>query len=459
MKKKITLLVALVAVLFIGCKKDQKSSGTDLINTPYANKTVAETKTDVENNGVEAVDQMKSLNNETGMEATVNFMSLLVKKDNSNAPSVLKALNSYYSTKNVRTVLKAMRSTESDPLSIVDQFNKHVGIYKYNFVSGDFDSTYSPTNTIVFEFPASKTSKDDSVLDGTLTINSPTVKTGPFTYGDQTVNELPTSFSFDIKINDVTGLSYLFSASYDDQGVPSKITSTLDIGAFEFKAALNYSKSASDVDFSIKHDTKTIIDIGGGVNGNFDKTNIENAYHYEYDTMWYYDPYQQKEVYSIDTNKVTDPDKILTDANAHFQLMNIKVAGQVDFKDLYTNMKAIDDKESNQIITTADAVNQRADLINKDMVLIVVYADSNTKIAQAEAYEKEDQWTDYYGITQTDYSMDVRMIFADKSKNSLDTYFQEGFNGLIDEINSFLGDLNTKYGWNLNPVSAPSNSK
>jgi hypothetical protein len=36
------------------------------------------------------------------------------------------------------------------------------------------------------------------------------------------------------------GLSYLFTASYDAEGIPSNITSTLTIGTFEFKAVMNY---------------------------------------------------------------------------------------------------------------------------------------------------------------------------------------------------------------------------
>jgi hypothetical protein len=252
--------------------------------------------------------------------------------------------------------------------------------------------------------------------------------------------------SFDIKVDGTTGLTYQFTGTYNDQGVPSNITSTLTIGTFEFKSVFNYSTAASDVDFSIKHAATTIIDVGGGVGGNFDKTNIENAYHYEYDTAYsYYDSYLQKEVYIIDTNKVVDPEKILYNANAHFQLMNIKIAGQVDFKDLYTKMKALDQQNS-------DVDDQRIALINKDMVLIVVYADQNTMIAQAQAYMKET--VDDYGYSSK--SLDFKMVFADKSQNSLDVYFKEGFNGMFDEMDSFISELNDKYGWSINPVERPT---
>jgi hypothetical protein len=49
------------------------------------------------------------------------------------------------------------------------------------------------------------------------------------------------------------------------------------------------------------------------------------------------------------------------------------------------------------------------------------------------------------------------MIFADKSKNSLDVYFQDGFTDLYSEMNTFIDDMNTKYGWSIAHVSPPSN--
>jgi len=450
MKKQLLILAMIFAIIFTGCKKDKKSDS--LADTPYSQKTVTETKADVEQTGVNVVNEIKLLDNEKGMEACVNLLSLSVKKEvvvvsNNN---VLKALKSYQGTKNVRTIFNALRATGSDPVSIVDEFNKVKGIYNYNFITEDFDSIGASTN-IVINFPATKTDKDNKTLSGAFTVYVPQVKTGPFTYSNQQVNELPTSLSYDIKVNSVVGLSYQFTAAYDDKGIPSNITSTLTIGTFEFKSVFNYATSASNVNFSIKHGTTTIIDIGGGVNGNFDKTNIENAYHYEYDTV-YYGP----GMYNVEKNKVIDPDKVLTNANAHFQLMNIKLAGQVDFKDLYTNMNSIDDKEQKGTITNSVAENLRVALINKDMLLIVVYADNNTKIAQAEAYMKETVHTEPGGYSYTERNIDFKMIFADKSKNSLDSYFQDGFKGLFDEIDSFINELNTKYGWSINPVDRPT---
>jgi hypothetical protein len=458
MKKRFFLFAALMAVIFVGCKKDENTgtkNSDSLTNTPYTTKTIAETKADIDQTGVDVVDQMKNLNDEKGMTASVNLLSLAVNNSNSKvvayspAANVLKALKTYRETRNVSGIMSTMRKAGSDPVSIVDQFNKITGVYEYNFDTKSFDSIASSTN-VVFNFP---TTKDGTTNDGKLTVYVPQVKTGPFTYGSQEVSELPTLISFDIKVDGTTGLTYQFTGTYNDQGVPSNITSTLTIGTFEFKSVFNYSTAASDVDFSIKHAATTIIDVGGGVGGNFDKTNIENAYHYEYDTAYsYYDSYLQKEVYIIDTNKVVDPEKILYNANAHFQLMNIKIAGQVDFKDLYTKMNTISDQNQSGVLSDDAADAQRITLINKDLALIVVYADKNTMIAQAEAYLNTT--TDDYG--NTNKNLDFRMIFADKSKTSLDVYFKDGFTKMFDEMDTFISEMNAKYGWSINPVERPT---
>jgi hypothetical protein len=447
----------LVLALLGGCKKDKDSTDSDpnLVDTKYANKSVSQSKADIENTGISMVTEMKSLNQEKGMEAAVNLLSLLSDDESSMiAQSTLKSVANYQKNNDVTGLLSSLRKNESAP-EIIENFKKVAGVYNYNFDTKELDSTEASTN-IVIKFPASKTAKDAKKLNGTLTIQRPEVLTGVFTYGDAEVKELPTLISFDIKVDGEAALSYSFVGKYDSKGIPSNITSTLTIGTFELKAALNYATSASDVNYSIKHGTKVIIDMGAGVNGNFDKTNIENAYHNEYRIESRYNWETNEFEDYTDTVKVVDPDKILYKANAHFQFMNIKISGQIDFKDLYVNQKAISDKVDNNTITKDEGDKQLVDLINKDAALIVVYANDNTMIAKTEAYLRVDNNVDDMGSSYSNKYVDIQMVFADKSKNSLDAYFKEGFSDFVSETNSFITDLNSKYGWNVEPVQDPS---
>jgi len=76
-------------------------------------------------------------------------------------------------------------------------------------------------------------------------------------------------------------------------------------------------------------------------------------------------------------------------------------------------------------------------------------------IAKAEPYLKPYQYTywDYYTdteVTVTNYDIDVRFVFADKSKSDLSTYFQSGFDQLTGDFNTFIDELNSTYGWSIN---------
>jgi len=123
--------------------------------------------------------------------------------------------------------------------------------------------------------------------------------------------------------------------------------------------------------------------------------------------------------------------------------MDIKIAGQVDFLHLVPIM---DD--------TTKTLQQKADVINQYADLVVVYASNNQAIAKAEAYVATDS-TEWYN----NQYIDMRLIFADKSKSSLDAYFNEGFDGLFDEMNSLIADLNNTYGWELKPIEKPKSNK
>jgi len=47
----------------------------------------------------------------------------------------------------------------------------------------------------------------------------------------------------------------------------------------------------------------------------------------------------------------------------------------------------------------------------------------------------------------------VQMVFADGSKSSMETYFNQGFDNLITSFNSFIDDLNKTYNWKINHIN------
>ncbi len=236
--------------------------------------------------------------------------------------------------------------------------------------------------------------------------------------GNSPISELPTSIQFDIKVNGITALNYAFTAAYNSAGMPTSVISDMTIGTFEFKTVWGYQTSDVSIDYTMSDSSKTMVDVGFEMTGNFDKTNIQN----------------------FANSQNPDPTTVLTNANAHFQFYNIKIAGQIDFKDFYNGFVPFENS-SFSIADTTKLLN----LINNNIALVVVYVNSNQMIAKVEPYFKVYQYTEY-NKTYTTATPAFRLVFADKSKTDLSTYFQSGFTDLITDFNNLRSELQSTYG-------------
>lgn len=442
MKKKwLYYAMGLMAFVVVSCGDDSKDNGGDinLKNPTYAPKTVAETKADLENTGKQMVGELKSLNQEKGMQATVMFVDLMGGDDSQYAMKfkatgtykMLYALNKFSSRPQLKTVLKAMDEGDDDLTSLLDSFDDYAGVYEYDFSTGSFgDEPVESSTSIIFKFPSNKENYDAQNLNASLEIPRPQIVTGNFTVVG--VTSLPSSISFKIKVDGTTALSYTFVGEYKPDGIPTKIENTLTMGTWQLKQTYGYSETKLKVNFSFTHGATNIISMGAEVKGKLTQEGIKNAY----DSTWveYYIPdYGSFGYYEYDFHF----EKVVNNANAYFQLMDIKIVGEIDF----LNLVPIMDDTTKTLQQQADAINQYADLV-------VVYASNNQAIAKAEAYVATE--TDFWGYT-SEY-IDMQLVFADKSKSTLDTYIEQGFDDLITELNSLIAELNSTYGWNLEPI-------
>jgi hypothetical protein len=436
MKTKLIFIALVVLALFTSCKKDEtkKEENPKYTDEPvnfdsltYSDKNVAENKTYIENNGVQMVEQMKSLNKEQGLKATINLLDIASNSGGSlkgaQISSVFRTLEAIKNlgsgNPNVRTLVSALKAGGDN--SISSMFKQIAGEYKYNFTTNRFDFTADPEASVTVLFPASKESKQSKTNDGVLEIFKPVFQTGSFDFGGAVITELPTSIKYEVRVSSSVVASYNFTASYNNDGLPTSIISALTLGTFEFKVTWGYSSTELSVNFSFKHGDVIMVDMGAGAGGNFVKDSINGMGDY--------------------------PEKVLHNANAHFQLMGVKIAGQINFKGLITTMREM---ENGSDSATVDA-------INKYVNLAVVYATDNKAIATAEAYIKDEVREEYnYETNQmgqkTVKVIDFRMVFADKTNSSLDVYFNQGFDDLTAEFNTFIDELNTTYGWDMKHV-------
>lgn len=470
MKIKI-LFLALCAFIISSCSKDdEKVEEVNLEKPVYAEKTVAETKVDMENTGVKMVTELKAMNEDQGVKATVNLLELVSSEDGIN----VNVKNSAYfqimaAVKNIsgnnpdaNVIFKSLKAESSN--SLTAEFDKIAGVFTYNFVKQQFDFVADEgSGQVVFKFPASVASKRAKNNDGKLVIFKPKFVTGNFTAVN--TKEMPSELKYELSVGGAVVSSFSFTASYTAEGIPSSVESKLALGAFELKLTYGYKETELTVNYSFTHGSTTILDLGGTAGGKFTKVAIDNAQETKMvkDTSSYV--YYNWETYEYDTivniyeyeETSTFPERVLYNANAHFQFMDMKIVGQVDFANFMKDVRLAEEKKYPE--------DSAASIINKDMALIVVYASDNKAVAKAQAYTKNEQYEEYDCIWNSDtweYNcttvqktrkvVDVQMVFADGSKSTMETYFSKGFDNLITNFNSFIDDLNKTYNWNMNHI-------
>ena len=470
MKIKI-LFFALCAFVISSCNKDDESEDVNLEKPVYAEKTVAETKVDMENTGVKMVTELKAMNEDQGVKATVNLLELVNGGNGVNGSikssayfQVMAAVkNISGNNPDANVIFKSLKGESSN--SLVAEFDKIAGVYTYNFLTQEFDFVANVSSgQVVFKFPASIASKRAKNNDGKLVISKPKFVTGNFTAISSTTKELPSELKYELSVGTAVVSSYSFTASYTTDGIPSSVESKLTLGAFELKVTYGYKETELTANYSFTHGSTTILDLGGTAGGKFTKAAIDNAQEiktikdtssyvyynwdtYEYDTIVNIYEYEETETF---------PERVLYNANAHFQFMDMKIVGQVDFANFMKDVRLGEEKKYPE--------DSAASIINRDMALIVVYASDNKAVAKAQAYTKNEQYEEYdcqydnnwnYSCTtvqKTRKVVDVQMVFADGTKSTMETYFNQGFNNLITNFNSFIDDLNKTYNWKMTHI-------
>ena len=108
-------------------------------------------------------------------------------------------------------------------------------------------------------------------------------------------------------------------------------------------------------------------------------------------------------------------------------------------------IRLIDKDLEDELISEDDANSRGIAAINEYVNLRLVNVKTNEIMAKAEAYVVND-------LEYDDSYIDFRLTFGDGSYVDMETYLEEGFEDFIDEINALLGDINSDYDLDLDPV-------
>jgi hypothetical protein len=415
MKKIYRKLIPLClgSIVLFSCQKDDEVKSDNGYPDKFSELTVEQNKENLEDNGIKLVNNMTDFKNSSGIKTAIAFSSFLGEStpDNSgmrrhSGIRLINLLSGFGNGKiSVQQVLSNLRVTEDENSfeSIQQMFEEYSGVYAWSTATNDW--VYTKTGTkIVFEFPSTKTGTSNNAsftLFDYKGINTPT------NYIEDYSGDLPTKLMADLSVNGNKEISYSYVASYNTEGEPTSLETSLTVNSFKLTVSVSNDSKVAQADYSLKKADQVLIAFGSNASGSFKSTNI------------------------LESEAIGS---VVETSNAYFQLLNIKMAGDV-------NVKAID-----QAVNDSISMDKKIELINGNYKFMVFYVDSNQKIAETEFYkgvrtvEKFNYDTFTYEEVTEDVA-DIRLIFADKSKADLETYTNTGFTEITDAFNEFADDI------------------
>jgi hypothetical protein len=453
MKRILNFLTAfLIAAVVFSCNKDNKEP------EKFSEKSVEENKAVVEQSAISMVQTMEDMKNLETTDAAVSLGSLLDISDpfgsgkkKSKISLTVHAIAGLKNGENaiheLFTALKSPAELAEDPKTIQEMWDKLVGTYTWNPGIQDWDITEGG-DMVVFEFPSVK---DGTVNDAEFKVYDyeGVVISNPIE--DEYNGDLPVSLKVDLTVGETILLTYVYSAQYSDDGVPTAVASDLTIETFSLEIDFTSNDTEVSANYKMTHNGETVMDVGGSSKGLFTKENIENntVTHTDTITDWQWNEVTQtyEPVEIIDEWTELQFEEVAHSASAHFQLYNIIIKGDLNIKGMVDQIDIIYPEQEPENFDYEAAANQEAETINKYLNLRALDVAADTKIAEVEAYvvhEVDEYYEDWY--------IDFRLKFGDGSYVDFATYFDEGFDDFVAEINSLINDLNGEYNWEIEPI-------
>lgn len=449
MKKRknfISVIVLLVSLsIVVSCKKDKPEP--PIVTPPPVAKTTEQNKAILEKAGVDFVKQTELMEKNKGIETSVQMGKLLDKDDFSDGilggKGSSKSKNSIFfklfcnlngfakKQTPIFNIFKDMEYTSDIKGSkgLVDDYNQLKGIYDWDRPSETWIKSTITSDNIILNFPSTESGTINNASFSFTEFIAQTILV------DGNSEEIPVSMKWNLTVDKSIVISFTYSSVYENNR-PKDITSILTISPFVFKWGVNCLTTQCTSSYSISNGSQIILNFSATANGDWSESNLDTYIYHKIDST--YNSYLG--IWIVDKRDSIALDKILYDANVSFAVMNIKLTGVVDFKNLYTTMNNIDKinypSDKDEQIAIAKAIN---DYIH----LLAINSSDNSNIATGEAYvtSKEE-----------DYYVDLRLVFPDGSKADIETYTNQGFKAFVDEINTFMNDLALKYDFHFEPI-------
>ena len=232
---------------------------------------------------------------------------------------------------------------------------------------------------------------------------------------DDELFQLPSSITVSLKADNKEELKLTSSYEYKTDGTPSKSEVNLVLGSYTFNTKVANTGTEATSNLSLKKGTETLLSFSADAKGQISKSNAE---------------------------EVENVEDFVTNANASFEIMNIKLLGQIDFKAIGEAHDKI-----NYNLPDSITIKQEADAINSNSNIVAINKDENKIMAklifkgysETESYCNTDWNNQQHCYSYTNTYLEPRLVFKDGTPLAFDSFFNNGFGRLIDELED-LGD-------------------
>jgi hypothetical protein len=423
--KKLSFLIFILAVnvMLFSCKKSNNEAENP---STLVYGDLDSTKNQVTTNAEQAITEVEEFSDEDALDAAASFDSLLSQSGTSQVGQVqaLKTLSlvskATRAGAGAEAITKAFRLANGSTTPLLNEWKKLTAIYTWNSTKQDWDSTASST-VLQYTFPAKRGSTtNNAVLSvSTFTTADPILIDGEYV-------DLPTNIQATLTIDGTTYFTYSLTASYNSDGTPTSLDITVSFRTFVFAYTLTNNSSTISVNYSFKHGDITIFDLGWGVDGKFSRANLDTA---------------------------SSVESVIENANAHFQIFNLRTAGVVDIAKITEAQNTIYADENSTTFDEVKADSLLVIAINENAYCVAYFTDTKTKVAVVKAYSYTYRSIDWYwnSTTQqwelglvTKSAIGTKYEFVDGC--SVNEYFASGFATLKSDIEALLDDITDKFG-------------
>ncbi len=380
-----------MATVFFACSDDDKEE-------TYSPLAAEQNKENLETAGVNTIEKLNGLVDLSALKTLKEWNSLCMSSDPEDSRN-LAPINEVIEPITKITKDAPVLTGELPQLNnLVVRYKDLKGTYTYSKTTSEW--IYTESEGVIFIFPTENS-----------TTNNATLSLSDFAYTnpDDAEASLPTAVLINLTVDNKEIMKLTITSSYDSEGLPTKISESLDMDDYNYTTIVTRSNSNFTYLQALSFKGSRIIEIRINEEGDLSYENLLNL-----------------------PNTTIDKQTILSSANVSITIDNIQIIGILNWDKIkeYLPFKSFESEE--------EAIAALAEL-NKNARLYIKYQESNEIFAEIEFYSTTDEEAEV-----PDYRLNYRIKFSDKSYFDA-SYFDEGFDTFANNMNTWLDNMDDSY--------------